>query len=84
MMKKKNILQGYVASNKMNKSIVVIVHRRIKHPIYKKFINKHTNLHVHDEYNSCSLGDLVEIREGRPRSKTKSWELFRILKRSIL
>ncbi|AEH39908.1 30S ribosomal protein S17 [Buchnera aphidicola (Cinara tujafilina)] len=83
-MKKKNILQGYITSNKMQKSIVVTVHRRIKHPIYKKFISKKTKLHVHDENNSCSLGDLVEICECRPRSKTKAWILVRILKRSIL
>ncbi|WP_075432247.1 30S ribosomal protein S17 [Buchnera aphidicola] len=83
MIKKKNILQGYVTSNKMKKSIVVKINRRIKHPIYKKFINKQTKLHVHDEKNFCSLGDLVEICECRPRSKTKTWILVRILKKSI-
>lgn len=83
MIKKKNILQGYVISDKMQKSVVVVVNRRIKHSIYKKFVNKKTKLHVHDEKNECSIGDIVEICECRPKSKTKSWILIRILKHSI-
>jgi len=76
-------LKGRVTSNKMNKSAVVTIERFIKHPIYKKFIKKTTKLHVHDENNSCSIGDEIEIRESRPISKTKSWTLVRILKNSI-
>ncbi|WP_082252458.1 30S ribosomal protein S17 [Buchnera aphidicola] len=65
----------------MQKTIVVIVIRRIQHPIYKKFIQKRTKLYVHDEQNLCMIGDLVEIFECRPISKLKSWKLLRILEK---
>jgi small subunit ribosomal protein S17 len=76
-------LQGRVKSNKMNKSAVVIIKRFVKHPIYGKFIKKTTKLHVHDENNECSIGDLIEIRESRPISKTKSWTLVKIIEKNI-
>ena len=63
---------GIVVSNKMDKSIVVAVKRKVKHPIYGKFINKTTKLTVHDKDNSCNEGDKVKIMETRPLSKTKS------------
>lgn len=66
-------LQGRVVSDKMEKSIVVAIERFVKHPIYGKFIKRTTKLHVHDENNECGIGDVVEIRECRPLSKTKSW-----------
>ncbi len=65
-------LQGRVVSDKMEKSIVVAIERFVKHPIYGKFIKRTTKLHVHDENNECGIGDVVEIRECRPLSKTKS------------
>lgn len=83
MIKDKNILKGYVISNKMQKSIVVIINRRIKHKLYQKYINKRTKLHVHDEKDLCSVGDFVEIKECRPLSKTKFWVLIKILKKSF-
>ncbi|QJC29122.1 30S ribosomal protein S17 [Enterobacteriaceae endosymbiont of Plateumaris rustica] len=84
MQNKKKNLKGKVISNKMNKSIVVYVNRFIKHPIYGKFIKKTTKLHVHDEKNKCNIGDLVEIKECRPLSKTKSWILVNIIKKVIV
>jgi small subunit ribosomal protein S17 len=69
---------GRVVSNKMNKSITVLIERKVKHPIYKKYIKRSSKIHAHDEKNSCSVGDLVTIRETRPISKTKSWALTKI------
>ncbi|QCI18466.1 30S ribosomal protein S17 [Buchnera aphidicola (Aphis nasturtii)] len=82
-MEKIRTLQGRVISNKMNKSAVVSIERFIKHTIYKKFIKKTTKLHIHDEKNECSIGDIIEIRESRPISKTKSWVLVRIVEKTI-
>ncbi|CAL4043518.1 30S ribosomal protein S17 [Buchnera aphidicola (Takecallis arundicolens)] len=81
---KLHTLQGTVISNKMNKSAVILVERLIKHPIYKKFIKKKTKLHIHDECNTCVNGDIVEVSECRPISKTKSWKLIRIIKKFII
>ncbi len=72
-------LQGKVISNKMDKSITVLLERQVKHPLYKKYIRRSTKLHVHDENNECSIGDMVAIRECRPMSKTKSWALVKII-----
>ncbi|PLK59037.1 30S ribosomal protein S17 [Candidatus Palibaumannia cicadellinicola] len=77
------IKQGRVTSDKMDKSIVVAIERFIKHPIYGKYIKRTTKIHVHDENNSSKIGDLVEIRECRPISKTKSWMLIRIIEQAI-
>ncbi len=68
---------GFVTSDAMNKTITVSIERKVKHPIYGKFIKKTTKLHVHDEENSCAAGDQVLIKECRPISKTKSWTLVR-------
>ena len=76
-------LQGKVVSNKMDKSIVVLTERRVKHPLYGKFVSKSTKIHAHDENNDCSIGDVVTIRECRPVSKTKSWTLVEVVERSI-
>ncbi|QJC32527.1 30S ribosomal protein S17 [Enterobacteriaceae endosymbiont of Donacia dentata] len=84
MKKTIKILKGKVKSNKMQKSIVVNITRLIKHPIYGKFINRTTKLHVHDEKNICNVGDIVEIKECRPLSKTKSWILVNIIKKSLI
>jgi len=72
---------GVVVSNKMEKSIIVAVKRKVKHPIYGKFVNKTTKLHAHDEENTCNIGDTVRVMETRPLSKTKSWRLVEIIER---
>ena len=72
---------GVVVSNKMDKSIVIAVKRKVKHPIYGKFVNKTTKLHAHDEKNTCNIGDTVKVAETRPLSKTKSWRLVEIIER---
>jgi small subunit ribosomal protein S17 len=72
---------GLVTSNKMDKSIVVSVERKVKHPKYGKFLKKTTKFVAHDEANSCSIGDTVKIMETRPISKNKCWLLFEILEK---
>ncbi len=73
---------GIVVSNRMEKSIVVAVPRRIKHPIYKKYINKTTKYIAHDEKNECGIGDTVQLMECRPLSKRKSWRLVKVLEKA--
>jgi len=72
---------GVVMSNKMDKSIVVAVKRKVKHPIYGKYVNKTTKFVAHDEKNECSIGDTVSIMETRPLSKLKRWRLVEILEK---
>ena len=72
-----------VVSDKMNKSAVVLIERKVKHPIYGKFVKKSTKLHIHDENNECGVGDTVQISECRPISKTKSWKLVRVVEKAI-
>lgn len=72
---------GLVVSNKMDKSIVVAVERKVKHPIYGKFVKKTTKFHAHDEKDECSIGDLVKIMESRPLSKTKRWRLVEVVEK---
>ena len=71
----RRVLQGVVVSDKTDKTITVLVERRVSHPIYKKFIKRSKKYHAHDESNSRKVGDIVRIRECRPISKTKSWIL---------
>ena len=73
---------GVVTSDKMEKSIVVSIERRIKHPIYGKFIKKTTKFHAHDEKEECGVGDTVTIMETRPLSKTKRWRLIEIVEKA--
>lgn len=73
---------GVVVSNKMEKSIVIAVKQKIKHPIYGKFVNKTTRFMAHDEENSCKVGDTVRISETRPLSKNKRWRLVEIIERA--
>ena len=73
---------GVVVSNKMDKTIVVAEKRKVKHPIYGKFVNKTTKFHVHDESNNCNIGDTVKIMETRPLSKSKCWRLVEIIERA--
>ena len=69
---------GRVISDKMEKSITVLIERRVKQPIYHKYVKRSSKLHAHDENNECNTGDLVTIGETRPISKTKSWSLVKI------
>ena len=73
---------GVVVSNKMDKSIVVAIKRKVKHPIYGKFVNRTKKLMAHDEENSCKIGDTVRISETRPLSKIKTWRLIEIIERA--
>jgi small subunit ribosomal protein S17 len=72
---------GTVTSNKMTKTITVAVERKVKHPIYGKFVKKTTKFHAHDEKNECSIGDVVKIMETRPLSKTKRWRLVEVVEK---
>lgn len=73
---------GVVVSNKMDKSITVAVKRKVKHPMYGKFVNKTTKFVAHDEKNDCNPGDTVKIAETRPLSKTKRWRVVEIIERA--
>jgi small subunit ribosomal protein S17 len=73
---------GVVLSNKMEKSIVIAVKRKVKHPIYGKFVNKTSRLMAHDDKNECNVGDIVRVMETRPLSKRKCWRLVEILERA--
>ena len=73
---------GVVKSNKMDKTVTVTVERRVKHPIYGKFVKKTTSFHAHDEKNECTIGDVVRIMESRPLSKTKRWRLVEVIEKA--
>jgi len=79
-LRKENV--GTVTSNKMEKSIVVSVERKVKHPKYGKFLNKTTKFVAHDDANTCNIGDTVKIVETRPLSKSKCWRLVEVLERA--
>ena len=76
-------LAGRVISDKMEKSAVVLVGRRVQHPLYGKYIRRSTKLHIHDENNECKVGDTVTIQECRPISRTKSWKLVEVVERPV-
>jgi small subunit ribosomal protein S17 len=85
MSEKEKVLRsvtGRVVSNKMDKSITVLVERKVKHPVYGKYIKRSTKLHAHDANNECNEGDVVTISECRPISKTKTWTLDKIVERA--
>ncbi len=73
---------GVVVSNKMEKTIVVAEKRKVKHPVYGKFVNKTTKFYAHDDTNTCKIGDTVKIMETRPLSKKKCWRLVEIIERA--
>lgn len=73
---------GLVTSDKMDKTITVAVERKVKHPIYGKFVKKTTKFHAHDEKGACGIGDVVKIMETRPLSKTKRWRLVEIIEKA--
>lgn len=77
----RKVRTGFVTSNKMAKTITVAVERKVKHPIYGKFVKKTTKFHAHDEKDECSIGDLVKIMESRPLSKTKRWRLVEVIEK---
>ncbi len=84
-MEKRNLRKeriGVVTSNKMDKSIVIAVERKVKHPKYGKFVKKTSKFVAHDEKNECNIGDTVRIMETRPLSKTKNWRLVEIIERA--
>jgi small subunit ribosomal protein S17 len=74
-------LTGQVVSDKMDKSAVVVVERKVRHPLYGKYVRRSTKLHVHDANNVCRQGDTVTIQQCRPLSKTKSWTLLEVVER---
>ena len=73
---------GVVTSDKMDKTITVAVERKVKHPIYGKFVKKTTKFHAHDEKDECTIGDVVKIMETRPLSKTKRWRLVEVIEKA--
>jgi small subunit ribosomal protein S17 len=76
-------ITGVVISDKMNKSIVVMGERKVKHPLYGKFMRRSTKYHAHDEKDECNIGDTVTIQECRPLSKTKSWKLVAVIEKKV-
>ncbi len=80
--KSTRLVTGRVVSDKMDKTITVLVERKVAHPIYKKYMKRSTKLHVHDEANECNVGDVVTVTSSRPLSKTKSWSLVEVVDRA--
>jgi small subunit ribosomal protein S17 len=76
-------LTGTVVSNSRDKTIAVLVERKVRHPIYKKYIKRSTKVHAHDEKNECGLGDVVKVSESKPFSKTKNWSLVEVVEKSV-
>lgn len=70
---------GKVVSNKMDKTITVLIERRVKHPVYGKFMTRSSKIHAHDEKNECGIGDTVTVAQSRPISKTKTWKLLEVV-----
>jgi small subunit ribosomal protein S17 len=75
---------GRVVSDKMEKTVTVLVERQVKHALYGKFVKKSTKYHAHDEANECAIGDKVLIEEGVPRSKTKTWSVARLVEKATI
>jgi small subunit ribosomal protein S17 len=73
---------GYVTSDKMNKTVTVLVERLVSHPVYGKYVRRSTKIHAHDERNECRQGDLVMVEQCRPLAKTKSWKLVKVLEKA--
>ena len=77
--KRTRVATGKVVSNKMDKTITVLVERRVKHPVYGKYITRSSKIHAHDESNQCGIGDTVTVAETRPISKSKTWKLLEVV-----
>ena len=80
--KKLHTVEGRVVSNKMDKTVTVLVERQVKHALYGKYIRRSTKLHAHDEENTCNEGDVVRVTECRPLSKTKNWRVVEVITRA--
>ena len=78
----RRLFRGQVTSNKMQKTLVVEVRRKVRHPLYEKYVSKRTKLYVHDENNEARVGDVVEVMQTRPMSAQKRWRLVRIVQRA--
>jgi small subunit ribosomal protein S17 len=77
--KTQRLVTGRVTSDKMDKTITVVVERKVKHPLYGKYLSRRSKLHAHDENNECKIGDLVQVVECRPISRSKSWRLVKVI-----
>jgi small subunit ribosomal protein S17 len=77
--KRTRMATGKVVSNKMDKTITVLIERRVKHPVYGKYISRSSKIHAHDESNQCGIGDTVTVAESRPISKSKTWKLMEVV-----
>jgi small subunit ribosomal protein S17 len=82
--KRTRVATGRVVSNKMDKTITVLVERRVKHPVYGKYITRSSKIHAHDESNQCGIGDTVTVAESRPISKSKTWKLLEVVESAPL
>lgn len=81
--KVERVLTGKVVSNGRDKTIAVLIERKVRHPIYKKYIKRSTKVHAHDEKNECGLGDTVKVVEAKPFSKSKCWALLEVVEKSV-
>jgi small subunit ribosomal protein S17 len=81
--KSTRVATGKVVSNKMDKTITVMVERRVKHPVYGKYITRSSKIHAHDESNQCGIGDTVTVAESRPISKSKTWKLLEVVESAV-
>jgi small subunit ribosomal protein S17 len=81
--KRSRTVTGRVVSNKMDKTITVLVERRVRHPVYGKYMTRSSKVHAHDADNRCAIGDLVTVAETRPMSKTKTWALVEIVESAV-
>lgn len=79
---KKKSVTGQVTSNKMNKTIVVQIERKVKHPLYGKYVKRYTKMYAHDENNECRIGDVVTIEQTKPLSKLKRWKLVEVVRQA--
>ncbi|MFN3244674.1 MAG: 30S ribosomal protein S17 [Planctomycetota bacterium] len=80
----RKVARGVVMSNKMDKTLVVQVNRKVRHPVYEKFVSKKTKLYAHDDQGEANIGDIVEIVQTRPLSKLKRWRLLRIVQKATV
>lgn len=78
----RKVMQGMVTSNKMSKTLVIQIDRKVKHPMYEKFVSRRTKLYAHDEKGEAKVGDIVEVVQTRPLSKLKRWRLVRIIQKA--
>ena len=77
------VATGKVVSNKMDKTVTVLLERRVKHPVYGKYITRSSKIHAHDENNQCNIGDTVTVAESRPISRSKSWKLLEVVESAV-